>query len=149
MIKNLSPAQKQSLREKIVEFAKKYIGAPYKYGAPLCDEPDAFDCSGFVQFVYKHFGYEIPRSTIQQATFIKKTVADIKKIEVGDLIYLHGVRGYYTKEYPTGIGHVVMYIGNGKIIHAGGIGKKQGVQTGDIKKIISSRKPLVVIKRVI
>ncbi len=149
MIEKLSPRQKEVLREQIVAFAKKYIGTPYEYGAPLRDKPGAFDCSGFVQFIYKHFGYEIPRSTIQQAEFIKKTVRDVRKIEVGDLIYLHGVRGYYTKKYPAGIGHVVMYIGNGEIIHAGGIGKKQGVQIDSIKKVVSSRKPLVVIKRVV
>lgn len=139
----------ESLREKIVDFAKKYVGAPYEYGAPLRDEPGAFDCSGFVQFVYKHFGYDIPRSTIQQASSIKKSVPDIKKAQPGDLIYLHGERGYYTKEFPAGIGHVVMYIGDKKIIHAGGLGKKKGVQIDDLKKVVNSRKPLVVIKRVI
>ena len=149
MKKILSPQQKEALREQIVAFSKKYIGTPYEYSAPLRDEPKTFDCSGFVQFVYGNFGYEIPRSTILQAEFIKKTITDPRKIKPGDLIYLHGKRGYYTKKYPQGIGHVAMYIGKNKVIHASGSGIKRGVKIEELESAVKNRTPLVVIKRII
>ncbi len=148
-MKKLSSKEKDILRQNIVDFAKKFVGVPYKYGATLKDAPQAFDCSGFIQYVYKNFGYEIPRSTILQAEFIKKTVAGIGYIIIGDLIYMHGERGYYTKKFPQGIGHVVLYIGDGKVIHAGGKGKSAGVKIDKIKNVITRSGPLVVIKRII
>ena len=149
MIKKLSPKQKRSLIQKIVAFSKKYIGLPYEYGASSIGNPHTFDCSGFVQFVYGRFGYGIPRSTIQQAELIKKTITDPRKIKPGDLIYLHGERGYYTKKYPQGIGHVVMYIGNNKVVHASGLGTKKGVKIEELESAVKNRMPLVVIKRII
>jgi cell wall-associated NlpC family hydrolase len=148
-MKKLSQKEKDVLRQNVVGFAEKFVGIPYKYGATLKDAPQAFDCSGFIQYVYKNFGYEIPRSTILQAEFIKKTIAGIKNIQVGDLIYLHGEKGYYTKKYPAGIGHVAMYIGNKEVIHANGRDKNGGVKIEKMIKVIETRRPLVVIKRII
>ena len=135
--------------KKITDFAKKFVGVPYKYGATMKEAPKFFDCSSFVKYVFGHFGVEVPRSTIEQAEFLKKTVKTKRGLKIGDLLYLHGTRGYYTKKFPQGIGHVVMYIGNGKVIHAGGSGRKAGVKIGILFKVIKKGKPLVVIKRVI
>lgn len=144
-----SEKQKEILRQKLITFARAYIGAPYTYGAAVKNHPRAFDCSSFVQHIYAYIGYQIPRSTIEQATFIKKTVPTTKDIKPGDLIYLHGSRGYYTRKFPTGIGHVIMYIGKDTVIHASGSGRKQGVVVEKLSAVIKSRKPLVVIKRII
>jgi cell wall-associated NlpC family hydrolase len=148
-MKKMTVKQKDELRKQIVEFAKKFISFPYQYGIQEPENPKAFDCSSFVQYIYKNFGYEIPRSTILQALHIKKTVKNIKEIKPADLIFLHGTRGYYTEKFPQGIGHVAMYIGDKKVIHASGNGKNKGVKIEDLKKVIKERKPLVVIKRVI
>ena len=70
--------------------------------------------SGFVMSVYQKFGYSLPHSSASQANCGKKV--DIKDLQPGDLVfYRHGSR----------IGHVVMYIGNGKAVEA--MGKKWGI----------------------
>lgn len=148
-MKRLSLRKKELLLNDIVAFAQTFVGAPYVYGALQYKRTRTFDCSSFVRYVYGRFGYRLPRSTIEQAEYIKKTVVGIKNISVGDLVYMHGTRGYYTKQFPVGIGHVALFVGNGMAIHASGSGKKQGVCVERLSDIIRARKPLVVIKRVI
>jgi len=48
------------LASQVVDFAKQQLGKAYKYGA---EGPNAFDCSGLTYYVYKHFGYSIPRDS--------------------------------------------------------------------------------------
>ena len=65
------------------------------------------DCSGFVHLVYKHFGYNTVRYSM---SFLYEGVAvDIKDVQPGDVVV-------YDKK--NGIGHVAIYIGNGKIVEA-------------------------------
>jgi len=40
-------------QKNIIKIAKSLIGAPYKYGAIIEEAPDYFDCSGFIQYVFK------------------------------------------------------------------------------------------------
>lgn len=89
----------------IIQYAKKFVGTAYVYGG---SSPSGFDCSGFTQYVYKHFGYSLNRVASSQAgqgTSVKK--ADLQP---GDLIFFT-CRSKY-------IDHVGMYVGNGKFIHA-------------------------------
>ena len=145
------------MRQEVVNFAKKFVGTPYKYGAKLSEAPKFFDCSGFVQYVYGHFGYEIPRSTILQAAYAGKKIFGLSKILPGDLIFYRSIRGHYNPKYPQGIGHEVMYLGNGKGIHANSkiysdypkMIQKGSVKIQSLKKILKSEKRLVVIKRII
>lgn len=97
-------------RESVVNEAKKYLGVPYVWGGT---SPSGFDCSGLVQYVYKHaLGIDISRTTSTQVNAgIGVSASDLKP---GDLVFPHS-------------GHVQMYIGNGKVIHA--------PQTGDVVKI--------------
>jgi len=141
--------------EKLIVFAKQFIDIPYKYGATKDDAPNFFDCSGFIQYVFEHFGYTIPRSTIDQAEAIKRTIKDIKKIIPGDLIFLHGEKGHYNKKFPQGIGHVVMFLGDNKIIHATSkrisqkpIKEVGGVQIDNLNRRIK-KDTIVIIKRLI
>ena len=46
--------------QQIYEKAKQYLGKPYVYGA---EGPDSFDCSGFVKYVLKQFGINVPHSS--------------------------------------------------------------------------------------
>ena len=112
------PASRAKKIEELLSFAKQFVGTPYKYGALMSDAPDYFDCSGFVKYVFAHVGITIPRSTIEQAEFVGKKVKDIKRIQPGDLIFVHGTSGHYNKKFPQGIGHVGVYLGDKKIIHA-------------------------------
>lgn len=91
----------------IVAYAKKYLGYKYVYGGTT---PSGFDCSGFVQYVYKHFGYSINRTARAQT----KNGVSVSKgnLQQGDLIFFSGSSGSST------ITHVGLYIGGGKFIHA-------------------------------
>ncbi|MDL2222857.1 NlpC/P60 family protein [Bacteroidales bacterium OttesenSCG-928-M11] len=99
--------------EQIVNYSNKYIGIPYRYGGTTTK---GFDCSGFVQFVYREFNYTIPRSTDQQSQVgekIKKT----SKLQPGDLVFF---RGSNKKKKPGHVGIVVKADGKGnfRFIHA-------------------------------
>lgn len=104
-------------KERIVQTAKTLIGKPYKYGATSEEVPNFFDCSLFIQYVFSNIGITLPRSSILQAGE-GALVEDIKNLDVGDLIFFHGTIGHYNEKFPEGIGHVSLYVGNGKVIHA-------------------------------
>ena len=95
------------LRVKICDYAKKYIGTKYVWGGNSLTK--GVDCSGFVQQVYKHFGYSLPRVSRDQAK--KYTKISVKDLKPGDLVFYGRVKNNY-------INHVGIYIGNGQVIHA-------------------------------
>lgn len=102
----------EKLGNQIVNYALKFVGNPYVWGGTSLTK--GADCSGFVMSVYQKFGYSLPHSSASQANCGKKV--DIKDLQPGDLVfYRHGSR----------IGHVVMYIGDGKAVEA--MGKKWGI----------------------
>lgn len=92
--------------EEIVEYAMQFLGKPYVYGG---SSPKGFDCSGFTSYVYKHFGYNISRTASGQAS--EGTNVAKKDLQPGDLVI-------YKNQSLTRIGHVGLYIGNNKMIHA-------------------------------
>ncbi|WP_158605864.1 C40 family peptidase [Taibaiella sp. KBW10] len=83
-------------RAAIVTYAKKYLGTPYVYGG--ADPGKGFDCSGFVQYVFKHFNIIVPRTTKDYAAFGKRT--SLKNAKVADLILFSLYDDYNT------IGHI-------------------------------------------
>lgn len=91
----------------IVAYAKQYLGSKYVYGGTT---PKGFDCSGFTQYVYKHFGYQISRTATTQS----KDGRAVSKSELqpGDLVI------FTPYNSNKGIGHVGIYIGNNQFIHA-------------------------------
>lgn len=104
--------REEKIRYKIVEFAKTQIGKPYVYGAT---GNSSFDCSSFVQYVFKKIlGITIPRVSAEQSVFKPKLHNNIKK---GDLLF------FETLEKGR-ISHVGMYIGNRQFIHASSKSKK-------------------------
>lgn len=94
-----------------VDFTRKYLGSPYVYGA---SSGKAFDCSGFTTYVMKSYGINIERTASQQ--FKKGTPIEKKDLKPGDLVF------YSTKNKT--IGHVGIYIGDYKFIHASSSKKK-------------------------
>ena len=84
----------------IVSYAKRFLGNPYVYGGNSLTR--GTDCSGFTKLVYAHFGYSLPRSSYAQR-FVGKRVS-MSNLRAGDLIVYSG--------------HVAIYIGGGRIIHA-------------------------------
>lgn len=91
----------------IVTFAKKYLN--YKYVSGGSSPSTGFDCSGFTKYVYNHFGYTLSRSSKAQAKNGKEVAKS--DLQPGDLII-------FKNQSLTAIGHVGIYIGNNKIIHA-------------------------------
>lgn len=98
-----------SKNDDVVNSAYKLIGKPYVYGAA---GPNAFDCSGFTQYVYKSTGQNISRTTYTQ---VKEGIEVRKKdLKPGDLVFFN------TSSYMS---HVGIYVGNGLFIHAPRTGK--------------------------
>ena len=86
------------------------VGKPYKYGGA---SPSGFDCSGLVQYSFRQAGITLPHNTVQQrsATRLVK-VAELRR---GDLLFFN----QEGKKY----GHVGIYLGEGKFVHAPSSGK--------------------------
>jgi cell wall-associated NlpC family hydrolase len=69
-----------------VAFAKTLIGTPYVYGS--VDPAKGFDCSGFINYVSRHFGMKVPRSSVDFTNF--GTTIEAKNALPGDLILFTG-----------------------------------------------------------
>ncbi|TNM44199.1 lytic transglycosylase [Nocardioides albidus] len=95
--------------EQVVAEARKYIGLPYIWGGT--DPTKGMDCSGLVQTVYKHLGYDLPRVSNQQAT-AGRPVASMAEAQPGDLI------AWDNSSRNNGVDHIAIYIGGGKMIEA-------------------------------
>lgn len=118
----------QQTSEKItqlLEYAKSLIGTPYKYGAwsnPETPATEGFDCSFFIQTVFKKINVELPRSSILQAATQGREIENLILAKPGDLIFFEGDRGHYRHDLFPGrriyVGHVAIYLGNDEIIHA-------------------------------
>lgn len=101
---------KNTTVQKIVDEAMKYSGWDYISGGSTPDD-GGFDCSGLVQYVYGQAGIDLPRLEKEQFEVCEEIEAD--KAEPGDLIF-------YKNETSDGeIGHVAIYLGNGKVFEAG------------------------------
>ncbi|OQB44585.1 MAG: putative endopeptidase p60 precursor [Parcubacteria group bacterium ADurb.Bin159] len=140
-------------QKRLVHFALKNIGKPYKYGAKASEAPKCFDCSSFVQYLYKKIGINLPRTALAQAHFGKTIDYKKEELEIGDLIFIKGKWGHYNPEFPQGIGHVLMYIGDKKMIEAKLEKDKNGKAIGKVQitpaSEILNRQDIVVIKRII
>lgn len=97
----------------VVSYAYNFLGTPYKWGGT---SPSGFDCSGFTQYVYNHFGVGIGRSTYDQINDGVPVSRD--QLKPGDLV-MFGSSGS-----PN---HTGIYVGNGMYIHA--------PHTGDVVKV--------------
>jgi cell wall-associated NlpC family hydrolase len=99
--------------DEVVQYALTFRGIRYKWGGNTPEE--GFDCSGYVRYVYAHFGVYLPRTSYTQINV--GTPISRENLQPGDLVFF----GYGTPH------HVGMYIGDDCYIHA--------PQTGDVVKI--------------
>jgi cell wall-associated NlpC family hydrolase len=120
-------------REAVIDFAKNFLGKPYFYS---CSNPDkGFDCSGFVQYVYKNFNISVPRSSTQYVAIGASLKPEDFKI--GDVLVFYGYRN------STSIGHVgIICEANGmssKFIHSSS-GKVKGVVISELSSEMYTRR---------
>lgn len=108
----------------IANFACKYVGNPYVPGGTSLT--NGADCSGFTYAVYKNFGYSIPRNSYAQSTYGREV--SYSEAQPGDIIYYGG--------------HVGIYIGGGKIVHA-------STQATGIKISSALYRSIITVRRII
>ena len=106
-----------AVRESILEYASQFIGNPYVWGGTSLTE--GADCSGFVQQIYKAYGYDLPRVAQDQSQY--GTQIPVEDAQPGDLIFYAKAGHVY---------HVVMYAGDGKTIEAANT--KAGIISGTV-----------------
>ena len=94
-----------SIGSQIVEFAKQYLGTPYVWAG---SSPSGFDCSGFVSYVMKNFGYSVNRTAASM--YSNGTAVDKSELQPGDAVFF--------ASSSESIGHVGIYIGDGEFIHS-------------------------------
>ena len=105
------------VRTSLLEFASQFIGNPYVWGGTSLT--DGADCSGFVQSVYKQYGYDLPRVSRDQSQY--GTKIPVEDARPGDLVFYARNGQVY---------HVVIYAGEGRTIEA--MGTEYGIVQGNL-----------------
>ena len=85
--------------------AQKYIGIKYRSAGT---STSGFDCSGYVQYVYKKLGVSLPRTS--KSMYGTGSAVNKSKLQSGDLVFFN--------TGGKGVSHVGIYLGNGKFIHS-------------------------------
>jgi cell wall-associated NlpC family hydrolase len=105
-------AQVNQLRAHVVTYARRFVGVRYSYGGTT--PRTGFDCSGFVRYVYAHFGIELPHYSVAQFHLGRKVRRDA--LEPGDLVFFSRLE------------HVGLYVGDGRYIHAPHSGARVSIE---------------------
>jgi len=92
----------------ILKFAKAQLGKPYVYGA---SGPKSFDCTGFVTYVFKHFGYSLPRTAKSMGYGNWGTKLTRSKLKAGDIVFFNTIKDSDLSD------HAGIYLGDGEFIH--------------------------------
>ena len=96
--------------DNVVDFALQFVGYDYVYGGKSPE--DGIDCSGFVYYVYKQFGYTLYPGATNQWNTLSDTVIPKSDLRPGDLVF------FSDNGQVSGMTHVGLYIGDGKMVHA-------------------------------
>lgn len=91
------------VRSRIVFTALQMVGVPYRYGG---ESPAGFDCSGLVQYAYRHAGLTVPRTSREQLR--ASSPIELEHAAAGDLLF------FRSKDFS----HVGIYVGEGRFVHA-------------------------------
>ena len=120
----ITNATGSELGKQIANYACQYVGCPYVSGGTSLT--NGADCSGFTYRVYADFGYSLPRTSYSQRS--SGTGVDYANAQPGDIVCYEG--------------HVGIYIGGGKIVHA-------STPSSGIKISNAEYRPIVSVRRII
>ncbi|MFB1049360.1 NlpC/P60 family protein [Paraliobacillus sp. JSM ZJ581] len=98
----------------LVQVAKQYVGVPYVWGGT---SPSGFDCSGYINYVFKQMNVTIPRTVSDIWNMAQPTNSP----SVGDFVFF--------ETYKKGPSHMGIYLGNRQFIHAS---ESKGVQISSV-----------------
>ena len=99
----------EELIDELLAYAKTFLGTPYVYGA---NGPDSFDCTGYTCYVFKHFGYSLPRTAYNQGynNYAPK-IEKIEDLKPGDLVFFNTLSDNDLSD------HAGIYLGDNMFIH--------------------------------
>ena len=117
------------ISNQVVNYALQFEGYPYVYGGNSLT--NGTDCSGFTKLIYANYGVYLPRSAYDQSFY--GTSVGLDNIMPGDLVF---------SGYDGVVGHVAIYIGNNKLVHA--LNSNVGIVVTDLYIM-----PILGVKRVI
>lgn len=120
---------------RLIEDAKFFKGGKYVWGGT---SPKGFDCSGYVQYLFKKHNVKLPRTAWSQSKLGHKI--KLSDLKTGDLLFFNT-----DKKRKIPVSHVGIYMGNGKFIHAAS--RKKGIIISPVKGYY--RSVFVVAKRVV
>jgi cell wall-associated NlpC family hydrolase len=106
-------------RDSIIENSRALLGIKYKWAGETPER--GMDCSGFVRYVFKKFGLDLPHSSAILAKVGEPVMRDTSEMRVGDLLV-------FSKLKSKRISHVGIYVGDGMMVHASST-SKQVVET--------------------
>ena len=84
----------------IINYAKSFLGVPYRDGGTT---PSGFDCSGFINYIFGNFGFDLVRTSYGLAEL--GTTVKLSDIQPGDLMFFKG-----SNVHSTAVGHVALVI---------------------------------------
>ena len=117
----------------VAQLAKDFLGSRYVWGGTT---PEGFDCSGYVQYLYKKYQIDLPRTAWEQSKVGREV--DLDELKKGDLLFF-----LTDPKRNIPITHVGIYQGNGKFIHAAS--RKEGVIISPVDQYMDR---FVVAKRI-
>jgi peptidoglycan DL-endopeptidase CwlO len=117
--------------ERAVRYALDAVGIPYSWGGE--SPATGFDCSGLVRWAYGHVGIDLPHSSY--ALYGVGRRAATSRLEPGDILFFDG------------LGHVGLYVGNGRMVHAPQTGRDVEIvtlaSTGYGSRLVGARRVFV------
>lgn len=122
--KTVPPKMGSGTGSDIAQYACQFVGNPYVPGGTSLT--NGADCSGFTQSVYRVYGYSLPRNSSSQRSAGREV--SYEEAQPGDLICYAG--------------HVAIYLGNGRIVHASSV--KTGIKYG-----YATYKPILSVRRIV
>jgi cell wall-associated NlpC family hydrolase len=96
------PPPEPTLGQQAVTIALRAVGVPYRWGG--ASPEGGFDCSGLIHWAFGHLGVELPHSSY--ALYGLGTSVSPGKLKPGDVLFF------------SGLGHVGLYLGGGRMVHA-------------------------------